>query len=266
MYSLSSQMRKFIYLFFLLIFSLSFGQKNSWIKGRIVVDTLALEAINIVNITQEIGSINDASGYFEIKANPGDVIIFSSVQFQLKKYVIREEDLQTDNFLVFLEPSINELDEVRISQYSLSGDMQQDLEHIPTYEDRLPLWNAAEIKKMNIIWRDDAQSPVENLVLGGGNSQASVSIDLGILFNLISGVFEKKSENAESKVNVTDFYKEEFFIKELNIPETEFYNFLDFLSEEIDLVAILKTKDSLKILEFLIHQSKLFRQKYNIEE
>ncbi|WP_378181362.1 hypothetical protein [Aquimarina sp. SS2-1] len=259
-------MQKITYFSLLLITFSSFSQKTSWLKGRIIVDTLALEAINIVNLTQEIGTINDLSGYFQIKANPGDEIVFSSVQFQLKKYVVKEEDLQSDNFQVFLEAAINELEEVRISQYSLSGDVQKDIQEIPTYEDRLPLWNAAEIKKMKIIWQDDAQSPVENLVLGGGNSQASVAIDLGIIINLISEGFKKKSKDAEGKVEVTDFYKEEFFIKELKIPETEFYNFLDFLHEEADFKATLKTRDSLKILSFLIHQSKLFRQKYNVKE
>ncbi|WP_108803456.1 hypothetical protein [Aquimarina sp. Aq107] len=259
-------MQKNIFHLFFFISLLSFGQNNLWLEGRIVVKTLELEAVNIVNLTKEIGTISNSLGYFKIKAEPGDQVVFSSIQFQLKKLVMTKEDLQSDDFTVFLEPEVNELDEVRISEYILSGDIQKDIQEIPTYEDRLPLWNAAQIKEMRIIWQDDAQSPVKNIALGQGSSQASVSIDIGILINLISGAFKNKSKHIESKTQITDFYKEEFFIKELEIPETEFYNFLDFLNEEKNLKTVLKTNDDLKILEFLIKQVKIFKEKYTIKE
>ncbi|WP_299432877.1 hypothetical protein [uncultured Aquimarina sp.] len=259
-------MQKITYVSFLLITFSSFSQKSSELKGRIIVAALELEFVNIVNLTKEIGAINDESGDFEIHANVGDVIVFSSVQFQLKKHIVKEEDLQSDNLRIFLEPEINELDEVRISQYSLSGDIQKDIEEIPTYEKNLPLWNAKQLKQMGVARPDDAQSPVENLVLGNGNNQASISIDLGLLINLISGGYKKKPKEINSKTHVLDFYKEEFFIKELKIPETEFYNFLDFLEEETGIKFILMSKDNLKVLEFLIYQSEKFKEKYNINE
>jgi hypothetical protein len=89
---------------------------------------------------------------------------------------------------------------------------------------------------------------------------------LGLLINLISGAFSKKPKEIDFKTHVLDFYKEEFFINELKIPETEFYNFLDFLDEETGLKFILMRKDNLKILEFLIYQSEKFRNKYTINE
>ncbi|WP_299245897.1 hypothetical protein [uncultured Aquimarina sp.] len=259
-------MQKIICISFLLITFSCFSQKASWLRGRIIADTLALEPINIVNLTKEIGTINNDLGYFAIEANPGDSIVFSSVRFRSKKIIVDNSDLQSDDFKIFLELAVNELAEVRISQYSLSGEVKKDIEEIPTYEDRLPLWSAADIKRMRLTWANDAQSPVENIALGNGNNLATVSMDLSLLINMISGVFGKKSKEINSKIKITDVYKEEFFIKELKIPETQFYNFLDFLKEETDLEPVLKTKDRLKILQFLMNQSKIFRQKYKVNE
>jgi len=81
-------MQKITYVSFLLITFSSFSQKSSELKGRIIVAALELEFVNIVNLTKEIGAVNDESGYFEILANVGDAIVFSSVQFQLKKYIV----------------------------------------------------------------------------------------------------------------------------------------------------------------------------------
>ncbi|MDH7448380.1 hypothetical protein [Aquimarina sp. 2201CG14-23] len=259
-------MQRITYLSLFFITFSGLAQKTSILKGRIITDTIQLEAIHVVNYTQEIGAITDKSGYFDIMANPGDKIIFSSVQFSIKEYIVTEKDIQEENLLIFLEPLVNELDEVQISQYSLSGDIKKDIKKIPTYEDNLPLWNAKQLKNLGVTRPNDAQSPVENLVLGNGNSQASISIDLGLLINLISGVFKKKPEEVASKTHVLDFYKEEFFIKELKIPETEFYNFLDFLNEETGMRYILTSKDGLKILEFLIHQSEKFKEKNKIRK
>ncbi|MBW1296161.1 carboxypeptidase-like regulatory domain-containing protein [Aquimarina litoralis] len=252
-------------LFLFFTFS-GFGQQTSWFRGQIVVNELELEAVNIVNLTKEIGVVNNKSGYFEIPANIGDVIIFSSVQFKTKKLTITKEQLKSKSYRVFLESEINTLDEVHISQYSLTGDVYKDIEEIPTYEKNLPFWNAEQLKQMGVSRPNDEQSPVENTVLPSGNNQAGISVDLAGLIQAISGIFKKSSKKGNIEIKLTQYYREEFFIKELKIPETELYNFMDFLDQETNINAILSTRDGLKLLEFLIAESIVFKEKYNIEE
>ena len=242
-----------------------FSQTKSILKGRIFLDTPQLETIHIVNLTKELGVINDQYGYFEIKADPEDIIVFSSIQFQLKKHTVTIEDLQSGDFQVFLKVAINELDEVRISQYSLSGDIENDIKEIPTYENKLPLWNAAQLKKMRVSRPNDEQSPVENLVLKNDNL-ATITIDLDLLINLITKGFRNKKKENSFKASLIDYYKEDFFIKELHIPETEYYNFLDFVNENTSLKNTIDTGDELKLLEFLIEQSQVFKEKYGVRK
>lgn len=259
-------MKRYTSILLLSISFLSFSQQNSWLKGQIIVKALELEAINIINLTKEIGTISGKSGYFKIPADPGDIVVFSSVQFKLKKLEITTGQLLSEHYKVFLEPEVNTLDEVHISQYSLTGDIQKDIEEIPTYEKNLPFWNAEQLKQMGVARPNDAQSPVENTVLKTGNEGAGVSIDLMGFIQAVSGIFQKKNEEDSSGITLNQYYKEEFFIKELKIPETEFYNFMDFLDQETEIQTILSTRDGLKILEYLMLQSKVFRDKYNIQK
>ncbi|GAA4111616.1 hypothetical protein GCM10022393_09480 [Aquimarina addita] len=252
---------------FLLIGStfLGFTQETQMLKGHIIADTLPLEFINIVNSTLGIGTINNKSGYFEIKARVGDTIAFSSVQFQLETYVVRQKDLNEGNLEVYLQPSVNELEEVHISQYSLSGNIQKDLMTIPREEYHFSLWTATELKKMGVTRPDDSQSPVINSAIPSSNL-ASVSVDLEKLIDLFSGAFKKRKKEVEKGIHVTDFYNETFFTNQLNIPETEFYNFIDYLQEETGIKFMLQRGNGLRILEFLMHQVPKFKEKYNITE
>lgn len=258
-------MQKITLVFLLCIPFLGCTQETSILKGHIVVDALQLEAINIVNRTQEIGTINDSSGYFEIRAQVGDIIEFSSIQFQSKTHIVLQADLDFGYLKVILQPLVNELEEVYISQYSLSGDLEKDLMTIPQHHQNFPLWSAKELKIMRVARPNDAQSPVENMVMGD-EIRAIGAIDLSLLIDLFSGAFRNKEKEIEKGLDVTDFYEEAFFINHLNIPETEFYNFIDYLNEETGVKFMLKRGDKLKVLEFLMHHVLKFKEKYRIKE
>ena len=50
-------------------------------QGQIIADSIGFTQVNIVNLTQEIGTVNNTKGEFIIDAEEGDKIMFSSVQY-----------------------------------------------------------------------------------------------------------------------------------------------------------------------------------------
>jgi len=116
-------------IFFLLVVANAFGQSQK-LKGRIIADSLDGFAINIVNFTKKIGTTNDANGYFEIPASIRDSIIFSSVQYEITSILISGNDLENENFQITLDPIINILDQVRVNNVNLSGDIHKDTKEI----------------------------------------------------------------------------------------------------------------------------------------
>ncbi len=258
-------MQKITWVFFLGFVVMGYTQEVISFRGAVVVDSLHREAIHIINQTQNLGTVSDPSGYFEIKARIGDTLRFSSVQYRVKQYVVSAKDLASDIVKIALEVAVNELDEVIVSQYSLSGDVEKDLQKIPTYTENLPFWNAAELKRLGVGTFDDAQSDVQNLVLGGNRYQAQVSLDLTLLMRSISRIFKKK-KSPVAPIKKTDFFDEKFIVQYLDIPETEFYNFLDHVEAQSYASEILQSEDALKILGFLIAEVQVFKEKYTIKK
>ncbi len=251
----------------LFIISGGYSQEFSRLRGTILTDSLQADAIHVINKTKEIATISDQSGYFEIKAAKGDTLLFSAIQYALEHYVVGITDLKSNDLIIKLKPSVNELDEVVVTQYSLTGKLVDDLQEIPTYTENLPFWNATELKRMGVAGFNDAQSPVENLILERNNNQLQAKIDLELIFDAVSGIFKKRDSEIYSFTGkVIDYYDEKFIVEILEVPETEYYNFIDFVNEDSRTAFVLKLDDELKILEYLMNQRDVFIKKYNIKK
>ncbi len=260
-------MQKITWFLFLFVLSVGYSQESSILQGKIIADSLQFDAIHVINKTTQKGTISDKFGYFKIKAALGDVLVFSSIQYAIKRHVVSNADLELNNLKIKLERSVNELDEVVVTQYSLTGKLVDDLQEIPTYTENLPFWNAAELKQMGVSGFDDAQSPVKNLILERNNNQLQAKIDLELIFDAVSGIFRKRDNQIYSSTRKrVDYYDEKFIVEILEVPETEYYNFIDFVNEDSRSAFVFKLDDDLKILEYLIEQRDIFIKKYNIKQ
>ncbi len=258
-------MQKIILLFFGGMTSIVFSQEYTKLNGRIVSETDEWDDIHVINKTLEIGTITDQEGYFSIRAAPGDTLIISSIQYVPYTHVVSSSDIQNDAFLIKLKEKVNTLDEVTVSQYSLSGRIEEDVSKIPTYTENLPFFSAAELMQMNLPEFNDAQSNVKNIALR--DDFVPTTIDFLALAKLAGDLVKRKKYTAYGPPKtVVDYFDEQFIIEMLEIPETEYYNFVDFVNENNETKLVLQSTDELKILEFLIVQKEVFIEKYTIRK
>ncbi|MBW1296162.1 hypothetical protein [Aquimarina litoralis] len=254
-------MKKGLYVTISLLSLSGFSQENDVLRGKIVTDTLQAQAINIINLTKGVGTINDEVGYFQIRATEGDTIIFSSIQHYQKAHIVTKKDLKKANLAIQLETKVNELDEVKVSQYDLSGEAKEDIKKIETFEDNLPMFNAKRLDETPFVHEKGAKTVRNTTVDHRKNATAFNFIAAG---RMVASLFKKKDTRKSKNVRipqVADFYQGEFIVEELKIPETELYDFLDYVNEKEETKKVLKTGDELRILEYLIHQSKVFNDK-----
>ncbi|GAA0716531.1 hypothetical protein GCM10009430_12320 [Aquimarina litoralis] len=251
-------MKKELYVVFSLLGLVGYAQEKDVLHGKILTDTLQPQSINIINLTKGLGTINDDVGYFQIKAEEGDTIVFSSVQHYQKTHIVTKKDLKKANLAILLVTKVNELDEVIVSQYDLSGEVKEDIKKIETYEDNLPMFNAKVLDETPFI-KEMGVKTVKNRVIV--DEMDATPVNLIAVGRMVASLFKKKDKTNHGNTRIrkiTDFYQATFIVEELEIPATELYNFLDYINEQAETKKILKTGDELRVLEHLIQQSKIF--------
>lgn len=93
-------------------------ERNWTIQGQILENTvqpLPIAGVNVLIKGTTIGTISDTNGYFSIKAQKGDVIVFTYLGFRPYEYVVSRA---ISNLSVSLSEDSEALDEVVITGFS----------------------------------------------------------------------------------------------------------------------------------------------------
>ncbi|MGB8705404.1 MAG: hypothetical protein WCD31_10275 [Gillisia sp.] len=259
-------LKKFLFTVFFISASCVFAQESIQLKGKIVADSLQGFSINIVNLSNFVGTNNAPDGSFEIKASVNDTLFFSSVQFKKKKVVVSPEIFRKGFLEVHLEENINELAEVNISNVDLTGNLSADLEKIKVYD--LPVnFNGANVRDLKFAsdWHDPLERP-HNMALYGKKQLPGANI-LGIL-GLISKIIPHKEHFTEPAIvnipkgemttELRKMFDEQFFTRDLHIKPSSINDFIYFCVENGMDSKMLAFKNRLELIDFLKSHSKSY--------
>ena len=245
-----------IYFYFLLILPLiSFGQEK-YMKGQIYADSLDTYQINIINITQEIGQVSTTKGTYNIKAKVGDSILFTSLQH--KTYTIRIEDsnLRT-NTSIFLEMQINELEEVTILQYDLTGNLSKDIKQVETDFIDQRQFGFRVPRKLAKVERE---------------LRAAQSSTLDFLITSLNGEMKKIKQRLEianiktDKNRILRAVPSSLMTADLNIPEIYVEDFAYYCAEDKHTVSIMDKGDPLALIDELKLKAITYISTKNLKE
>lgn len=252
-------------LVFLLTSALAVGQSffSKKLTGRVYGADGDVAATHVQNITAKRATITDINGFFSIPANLNDTLLFSAVQFKKKQVVITAEILNQPTLNVLLEDVLNELDEVVVTPYNLTGDLTKDANIIPiepvVTASTLGLPNAY-VKPLTLAERELFEA-----TSGGG------LLPLNPILNGISGrtkmLKERVARNnkyARTK-RVRAFYADSIIVSDLKIPDLKIPDFMYYCEIDPSFSALVDTHDRLKIWEFLRKKSEIYRENNNLD-
>ncbi|MDT0642425.1 hypothetical protein RM553_06225 [Zunongwangia sp. F363] len=253
-------MLKNLLLAFLFISSFSaFSQDPVQLKGKIINDSLQGAFINIINKTLKTGTINSSSGEFQIKVRENDTLLFSSIQYEKLEIAVTPLLMESGYLEVKLIPGVNVLDEVKISNITLSGDLGADIGSMDNYT--ISDFGIPNLNREPITAAERRLHTASSWNPGFTGSGGAVGLDP--LLNAISGRTKKlKKIVANEKLQGLveqgiAAFPVNFFVKDLKIPEEQIVNFVYYCAENHQLKYLLKDEKRLDLLEFY--------QKYAVE-
>lgn len=259
-------------LLFLLVVSLSSlinAQSTKQLKGKVIAKDKDVTGVVVQNITTEKATITDVYGSFIIQVAINDTLVFSAVQFRRKVVPITSAFYNSSFLTVPLEEFVNELREVVVQPYNLSGSLGADVMGLQLEKDV----SAETLGLPNAQQKIPTQSErkLQQATFGKFNVGMILRPPLDPIINAITGRTKMlknrlKVDNTYARTKrVQNFYVDSIFMTDLKIPHEKIDDFMYFCEVDIAFQTIVDTHDKLKIWEFLISKSIAYRKNNELD-
>ena len=234
----------FILVFFIYSFFSVVCQERRPIKGQLLYKNTKVVAANVVNNTAQTNTITDSDGAFEIDVLLGDEIIFSSVQYRIRSVKITEEILSKNRLVVSVNENINELKEV-----------------VVTTDDVEKFLDLKEEEFKGFDYEKDKSSQLVNRAFN--DRQLSDGIDFVNIAKLLTRAFVNKSSDEQMRMKPSEVlplvFEDSFFEVDLGLDKSDIITFLEFIDKRMKTGELLKKDKEFQLIDFLINESKEFK-------
>jgi len=262
---------KAVFPYFFLICA-SVGAQTSFtqrLEGKVVHNVRGVTDVHVMNTTASKATITDAEGNFAISVKLNDTLLFSAVQFKRKSLVVTAAILQSKTIFVPLEDFVNELDEVVVKPYDLSGDISKDMKNLRIGQVvsastlGLPNANVKPLMQSERLLREASMGP---LTLG-----TFISVPFNPIINAITGrtkMLKKRVARDKKYLKTQDvrkFYADSLFITQLKIPREKIDDFMYFCEVDVNFDSLVNSDDVMAIWTFLSKKSTIYRENNELD-
>lgn len=207
---------------------------------------LYLNQVYVTNLTTLKTVLTTYSGEFNLKAEPGDIIRFTSIITERKDVKLTPQMLATKN-LVELKVAYYDIQEVVISRFRPTGNLRYDMNSIRKEDKALALKKVIGLPEP----KGDGTSPVLPVA---GLRDGGLTFSLESIFDILSGDRKKKQRLVayermnNSVTNIKNYLGTDYFTR-LKIPENLIDNFLQFIytSENIEVYVQAGNFEAIKL-------------------
>ncbi|WP_289041102.1 carboxypeptidase-like regulatory domain-containing protein [uncultured Zobellia sp.] len=257
----------------------SCAQETISLNGRVFSENEEVMATHVLNTSSNKATITDADGFFDIDVQLNDTLVFSAIQFKRKEVVVTKSILESKLLVVPLQQVLNQLEEVVVMPYNLTGDMSRDLNRIPVgpvitgfslgLENRKARLRPRGVgEKLQLVKYLDLVSGYDTITF-----KPKLFYDLKTvkLYNDLSGrtkdlkryaTFENQDKQLEEiRLFFTDFV----FIETLKIPEHQIPDFLNYCMVDADFKELANANEMAALYELLEIKGQLYRKNNNLD-
>ena len=228
-----------------MLVQVAFGQTTNTkeIRGKITADSVAVDRINIVNITTEKATVSDAKGFFTIPVKEGDVLVFTAVNLEGLRRKITKEDLIEEVLTVIMLPKSIILNEVVVNESSITA---ESLRIIPYGQKN---YTPSERK-------------LYTATSGGG---------IDGLLNMISGrkamlkkeIIVEKKEQLLARIDV--LFEDKYYTETLRIPSDYIKGFQYYCVDDVAFANALRAKNKTLIMFLIVKLAENYNKTIALE-
>ncbi len=239
------------------------------LEGKVLSKDKDVADVHVMNITTGRATITDVEGYFKIAVRRNDTLIFSAVQYKKKLLVLSQDMMNSKIIYVHLEEFMNQLDEVVVRPFNLSGDLTKDMGNLQTEQ----VVTASTLGLPNAYVKPLTQS--ERLLKEAAMPKFNIGMLFSLPFNPIINEITGRTKMLKKRVavdrkyvrtqRVTAFYADSLYITDLKIPKLRIDDFMYFCEVDSNFNAIVNTNDQFKIWEFLRKKSLIYRENNELD-
>lgn len=208
--------------------------------------SLYLNQVYVTNLNTHKTVLTSYNGDFSIRANPGDVIRFTSIVTERKDIKLTPQMFSSKN-LVELKIAYQDIEEVVISRFRPTGNLRYDVNSLRKEDKTLAL------KKMIGLPEPKGDGTSPELPVAGFRD-GGLTFSLESIFDILSGERKKKQRLVayekmhKSVKEIKEYLGTEYFTR-LKIPENLIDNFLQFVytSENIEIYVQAGNFEAIKL-------------------
>lgn len=261
----------FLFLLVLLVFQGALAQETTTkdLRGRVLANGEDVTGVVVRNATSKRATITDAEGNFTIPVKVNDTLVFLALQFKTKTLPITPLIYNTNFVNVPMEPFVNELREVVVQPFDLTGDLSKDAGKLELPQDV----SAEALGLPNARQKIPTQSErkLQQATYGRFNVGMILTPPLDPIINAITGrtkMLKKRvavdKKNAQTQ-RIQQSIVDSLFIDTLKIPKERIADFMYFCEADPNFDGVVGSGDQLRVWQFMIDKSEVYRKNNGLE-
>lgn len=244
------------------------------LEGRVTSADGDVAATHVLNMTTQRAGITDANGFFSIPVFLNDTLVFSAVQYKKKIIVVTQTIYDSKGLTVPLDPVLNELDEVVVTPYNLTGNIGRDMDRIAI----APVVTASTLGLPNAYVKRMTQSERQlyeaaHMAFSGHTSGmgAGGSLSLNPIINGITGRTKMLKKRVERDrlygrtERVRAFFADSVYHQNLRLPYEKLDDFFYFCEVDGGFQSVVDSGNRIMIWEFLRKKSIAYRENNGLD-
>gem|GEM_PF-73786 len=231
------------------------------------------EGISVYNLSSKMGTVTDEDGSFKIAVAENDRLEIFALQYQSFKVVIDKGVIDQKRISIFVNPAVNQLEEVVVRPYDLSGNIRADIKKIPTYDVGKD-WNLSySAMEFDYNFTRDKQSEITGNAAEEALNEHHLTDGLNFIA-ILGGVGkmlfpndkkltkdELQRMNIKQSNNMQHRFSQEFIHDNFDIPWDKTSDFIFYAQENGLESNLLKPENEMLLMEFLMEKSKEYRMR-----